>query len=731
MMRSRFRIPVAVCCTGAIWLALAASLRAAPNGPAAFDTRARVPWTMSQVVGRPDPPLPFRVRRVFERVPLKQPLFFTHEPGTGRLLVVEQQGRIVAFPNRADSEAVDLFLDTGRETYSLTFDPKYADNRYVYVFSNGPRDATKKQNRIARFEVSREPPQACLPASEKVIIEFESNGHNGGDLAFGPDGCLYISAGDGTSDSDTNVTGQDLSDLVSAILRIDLRRTDEGRNYAIPRDNPFVEQAGARGEIWAYGLRNPWRIAFDRESGRLWVGDVGQDVREIVHVIQRGGNYGWSVEEGGQPFHPGRARGPTPILPPVAVHPHSEARSMTGGRVYHGSRLADLRGAYVYGDYSTGRVWGLRYDGQRVTWQRELADTTLAIVAIGEDADGELHIVDHAGGIYRLEPNEATAVNQQFPRKLSETGLFADVAGHAPAAGLIPYSVNSALWSDGALKDRLIALPGEAQIEFVEAHGWNFPDGAVIVKTFSFETRPGDAASRRRVETRLLVREQGEWTGYSYQWNDEQTDAELVPAAGCDRELPFAAEGAADEPPGQKWHFPSRAECMMCHTRAANYVLGLSTPQMNRAHNYGGEEENQLAVLERLGAFKAALPKRPAELPALADPRDASADLAARARSYLHANCAHCHVMAGGGNARIDLDIATPFEKSYTLGERPLHETFGVERALLVAPGEPERSVLLSRLERTGRGRMPPLSTSVVDRDAASLLREWIAGQQR
>ena len=714
------------------WLlasACAAVACAAPregNEPKPFDTQTRVPWITSRVAGTPDPPLPFRLVRAFERLPLKQPLFLTHEPDSRRLLVIEQAGKILSFAAQAEVASSELFLEVDEDTYSLTFDPRYADNHFVYVFSNGPRDGPKKRNRIARYKVLPAPAPRCDPASLRVILEFESNGHNGGDLAFGPDGCLYVSAGDGTSDSDTNLTGQDLSDLVSSILRLDVHPSDEGRGYSIPGDNPFVHTAGARGEIWAYGLRNPWRISFDRDTGRLWVGDVGQDWREMVHLITRGGNYGWSVEEGGLPFHPLRTRGPTPIVPPVMSHPHSEARSLTGGHVYYGDKFPELRGAYVYGDFATGKVWGLRYDGQRVSWHRELADTALQIVSFGADAAGELYVVDYLGGIYELAAHVAPASDTPFPRRLSETGLFASVPTHEPAAGVIPYSVNSPLWSDGAKKERFIAIPDSEQIQFTDSRGWNFSDGAVLVKTFSFERGPGEPASHQRIETRLLVRQQGEWTGYSYQWNDAQTDAELVPAEGRDRTFT-----RPDAPPGNDqpiaWRYPSRAECMVCHTRAANYVLGLSTAQMNRTHRYGAVEENQLAVLERLGVFRDPLPRRPAEMVALVDPLDGGAPLESRARSYLHGNCSYCHVSAGGGNARLELESATPLDKMNLIGEKPLHDRFGIDEALLLVPGVPERSLVLARLRRTERGRMPPLGTSVVDADAVRLLQEWIA----
>src|SRR5262249_1110691 len=298
------------------------------------------------------------------------------------------------------------------------------------------------------------------PKSAKVIIEWESDGHNGGDLAFGNDGLLYVSSGDGTSDSDTNRTGQDLSKLLAKVLRIDVDHPDPGKAYSVPKDNPFGGVKGARPETWAYGFRNPWRLHIDRKTGDLWVGQNGQDLWEEVYLVQKGANYGWSAYEGSHPFYVDRLRGPSPLSKPIAEHPHSEMRSLTGGVVYRGEKLPDLRGAYVYGDWSTGKIFGIRHEKGRVTWHKELATTTLQITGFGLDSHGELLIADHGSGYYRLEPTPKEANPPKFPTKLSETDLFTDVKAHRPHPALVPYSVNAALWSDGAEKERFIALPG-------------------------------------------------------------------------------------------------------------------------------------------------------------------------------------------------------------------------------------------------------------------------------
>jgi glucose/arabinose dehydrogenase len=768
-----------------------------PSPP--FDLKKRVLWTTSKVIGSPDPAPPYRSRRAFPHLSFNQPVYFTSEPGSDRLLVVELGGRIRAFTNNPEVRASSLFAEVAdHDLYSLTFHPAYHKNRLVYVFANGPRSGRGKQNRIFQYRVRDKAPFELEPASKKLIIEWKSDGHNGGDLAFGPDGFLYLSSGDGTSDSDTHLTGQNMSDLTSGIIRIDVDRPEAGKGYRVPEDNPFLKVAGARPELWAYGFRNPWRMSFDRD-GNLWVGDVGQDLWEMIHLVRRGGNYGWSVMEGSSPFQPERKRGPHPFLKPIVEHHHSESRSITGGFVYQGERFKDLQGAYIYGDYSTGKIWAFRYEAGKVVGRRKLADTVLQSVAFGQDQKGELYIVDHVGQLYELEPAPPVAARTPFPRKLSDTGLFAFVPTHQVAPGLIPYSVNAALWTDHSHKERFIALPGAAQIDFTENGAWQLPEGTVLVKTFSLDMELGKPATRRRIETRLLTLQQGQWQGYSYRWNSDQTEADLVSASGEDRPLVIkdAKESGIRQ---QVWHYPSRSECLFCHSRAAGFVLGLQTLQMNKIHDYGGVSQNQLQTLQDLEVFRlprqdyrrihrqrtekklkpfwtllaqingmlpaevkpvtaavgsmlqksyaaswgawkkgldtalqgsaaktvSCLPREPEDYGRLPDPFDEKQPVELRARAYLHANCAICHVAAGGGNSAIDLHFQTARHKTKLIDVPPLHDRFGINNALLVAPGEPERSLLYHRLVKSGRGRMPPLSSSIVDEPAARLIAEWI-----
>jgi uncharacterized repeat protein (TIGR03806 family) len=723
----------------------------------------RTPWLGSRVVGSPEPPSGYITERAFAKLKFDRPLDLARWPGGERWVVAEDSGTLSTFVNAPDvAQAEPLFVAAGKERawpahrriWSFTFHPRFTKNGYFYVCyqESKPNPA---RCRISRFHVDPKLGDAAPQAhadSEHIVCEWlAGEDHFGGCLKFGPDGMLYFPVGDGSGYADGNQSGQDLSDFQASVLRIDVDKTELGKAYAVPPDNPFVGRPGVRPEIWAYGTRNIWRMSFDRETGWLWAGDVGQDLWDLVLRVERGGNYGWSVKEGTHPFRPERPVGPTPILPPVAEHDHSEFRSITGGFVYRGKAMPALVGTYVYGDFDTGKIWGLRYDGQRVTEQRELVDTALRIVSFAEDHAGELFMVDYTGGIHRLAPRPPATTDptpERFPRKLSETGLFASTSEHQPAPGVVPYEVNAPLWSDHASKERFLAIPGDARIEYHPTESWKFPEGSVLVKTFALELERGNPASRRRLETRLLHLEEDHWRGYTYVWNDDQTDAELLGRGSLEREFtirdPQAPGGERKQTERkQTWRFPSRAECTLCHTMPARFVLGLNTPQMNRDHDYGGVVDNQIRALEHAGYFSQPVakqhpPEKPtpdkpmpddvwSRLPRLTDPHDAAAPLDARARSYLHANCAHCHVKWGGGNALFQLTHTLPPAATGTIGVRASHGDFGIANARILTPGAPERSLLWHRMTLTGRGRMPHVGSSVTDEPGVALIRQWIA----
>ena len=729
-------------------IALAAS--AAEQAPTPAADR-RIPWATSHFAGTPDPPPPYVAEPAFPKLVFNRPVLLDQAPGTRYLVVAELGGKVRSFPHDPGADHAEIALDLaarGRRLgslYGLAFHPRFAENRQVFLCYTQPGDR-RDGTRVSRFAARGVDPLRIDPESEEVVLTYPSGGHNGGCLVFGPDGFLYISTGDAASPAppDPLDTGQDISDLLSSILRIDVDHPEAGRAYRIPADNPFVHHPGARPEVWAYGFRNPWRMSFDRSSGALWVGDVGWERWELVFLVERGGNYGWSIREGRQNVRPEGRPGPTPIVPPVVDHPHSEAASITGGYVYRGKRLADLAGTYVYGDYQSGKVWGLKHDGRRVAWQGLLADTGLRLVSFGEDSAGELFLVEHerTNQVYRLVPNQPApgAAVRDFPRTLSRSGLFASTRDVTPAPGVVPYRINAEAWADGARAERLLAIPGDGRIEVDRNGVWKLPDGSVLARTVSQDVYEGDAPAPRprRLETQVLHREEGSWRPYTYIWDQDQADATLADAAGASRTLSVPDVQAPGGRSALVYRFAARAECVLCHNpwiETGTTVFGvqtasplaLSAGQLDR--DGPGTTENALRRLERLGYFARPLPARGGTSPSprLADPYDGTAALDARARAYLQVNCAHCHSQHAGGTALIALGAGLTLEQTRTVGARPVQGTFGIDDARIIAPGEPERSVLYYRIAKTGAGRMPRIGSQRVDDQGLRLIADWIA----
>ena len=691
----------------------------------------RSAWTTSRIMGSPEPPLPFITEPVFPSLKFQQCLELTAIPGSNRLLVVEQAGKVFTFPNQPEISTADLVVNFAeqipgvQQVYSLTFHPDFQQNRYCYVcYIKGDNDP--EGTHVARFRMTDADPPTIDVTTETTMLTWRSGGHNGCCLKFGPDGCLYISTGDAApaNPPDTMKTGQDLSDLLSSILRIDVDHADAEKNYRIPADNPFVDLQGARGEVWAYGLRNPWRMSFDRKTGDLWVGDVGWELWEMLYRVERGGNYGWAVMEGRQSTNPEWPRGPSPILPPTIDHPHTESSSITEGLTYYGSRLKELHGTHIYGDYDTGKFWGFRYVNGDVVDHRELADTTHRVVSFGEDHSGECLILDHiAGTIHRLAPNPKPDQSQTFPQKISESGLFASVEEQTPALGVMPYSINAELWSDDADAERFVAVPHELSIK-AEGPAWTFPTDSVLVKTLSLEMHRGDPASRRRIETQILHYDGIDWMPYTYQWNDEQTDASLVGATGTERTFEIMDPEATGGKRLQTWRFSGRAECQRCHNKWSGPALAFNTPQLNTDLDPGGTSLSQIDLFAQIGLLEK--PVATENRPKLASPGNVSATLDDRARAYLQVNCAHCHRMHAGGSVLSLMHYDVPLEQTNMVGARPSQGTFGIYAAQVIAPRDPFRSIMLYRMAKLGGGRMPHIGSLEVDRDGVELISQWI-----
>ena len=348
--------------------------------------------------------------RAFPNLTFTYPVDLESPPdGSNRFFVVEQSGRILVFPNTPGATAAKVFLDIRSRVTSggemgllgLAFHPGYSSNGYFYLNYDA---SPPRRTVIARFRVSRTDPDAADLGSEQILLEYNQpfTNHKGGQLRFGPDGYLYIAAGDGGSAGDPNNNAQNLSSLLGKILRIDVDATQAGKRYGIPSDNPFV-RTSSRGEIWAYGLRNPWRFSFDPATGKLWAADVGQDAVEEIDLIQKGGNYGWHIMEGRDCFKPSSGCDTTGLVMPVWQYRHDVGNCIIGGFVYRGAALPELDGTYIYSDFGSGRIWSLGYDGSTVTFNHELLRTNIPISSYGTDRSNEMYLVGYDGHIYRLQ----------------------------------------------------------------------------------------------------------------------------------------------------------------------------------------------------------------------------------------------------------------------------------------------------------------------------------------
>ncbi|REJ67404.1 MAG: hypothetical protein DWQ31_11520 [Planctomycetota bacterium] len=697
---------------------------------------------------------------------------------SGRLWVLERRGSVQMVEDDYDAVEKTTVVDFSEQVIRTPYDddgalgialhPEFGQadspNRgYFYIFYTALIDDVC-YDRLSRFTIA-DGEQVADRDSELVLIDQRDRDlwHNGGALAFGPDGFLYVGVGDEGSLGDDYRNGQRINrNLFSGLLRIDVdqrggevshpirRQPQNGRtaHYYIPSDNPFVGVEGALEEFYSIGLRNPHRISFDRQ-GRLWVGDVGQDLREELNLARPGTNHQWSYAEGTLPFDQSHLRGkkPDPYFgiesPPAFSYGHLNMNNaVIAGHTYYGEEYPELEGAFIYGDNGSGRIWALRFDENGKAHQQELlainATGKTGLASFGLDADGEILIVevgegDQEGGtIYRLVESDGVTGNT-MPEKLSETGIFADLANFEPEPGVIPYEINVSRWHDGAIARRWIMLPGDGtdpestndRIGFAKQDKWRFPPGTIFVKHLDLPMgdAAGDGRPVRPVETQLLVLQNDEQAfGVTYRWNDEGTDAVLL-----EDELreTIALPSRDGEVVQTQWHYNSRSSCLTCHNKTAGFVLGVSTRQLNRQVRYPRVgHRNQLVEWSRGSMFVEKIEQDQVDkLERLAPMDREEVDLTTRVRSYLDANCAHCH-LPGGVRASFDARWSTPLEQQNLIGGAVLNPSELV-KARVVTPGNPSRSALVHRLLHDDN-RMPPLDVHQRDTEAIEAIYRWI-----
>lgn len=696
------------------------------RAPFGLDTRPANPTCVAPA--RPPSAAPVKLERVFAGVSLSGPVAMVQPPGDpSRWFVAQRDGRVLTFPVAAPpaspAVAADLAAMTGREVYvgaeggllGLAFHPRFAQNGRLYVHWTA-YDAPDFVSEIG--ELTTSDGGATFPAYRTILRFVRSSPlHLGGGLAFGRDGTLFASFGDGSDVGDDSLkNGQSLTGFASKVIRIDVDRPSGGKAYGIPADNPFATVPGQE-EVYARGFRNPFRLTVDRATGEVWVGDVGENSFEEIDRVERGGNYGWPCREGARDYlaqDATKCPSALGLTDPVheIAHVPANSRAVIGGYVYRGSKLAGFAGTYVYADYIQQEVWSLAFDGPGAPRATLLnpAGPNGAFGGIAEDDAGELYVLGTlTNDVYAIVPAAAPAPST-FPARLSETGCVDRAAPTRFSAGVLPYDVRAPFYSDDADKRRGLALPDGAKITVGADGDLDLPNGSVTIKTFERAGRP--------IETRLFVRHaDGEWAGYSYAWLADGSDALLL-------------EGSARrDAGGGPWHFPSRAECLRCHTAAAGRTLGLELAQLNGDMVYTSTNRvsNQLATFEHIGLFAAPLPASPDALPRLPDPYGAE-PVAVRARAYLHASCAGCHRPSGGaGRATIDLRATTPLASTSACDVTSSFDAAGAARKI-VAPGSAGTSLLVDRLSRRDARGMPPLGSLRVDARGVALVGAWVDG---
>ena len=657
--------------------------------------------------------------RVYAQLPVSKAVAMVSSPLTAsaqqRWFVLEQDGEIIAFdPADPGPAASEVFLDirdralndTGETgLLGLAFHPEFPDENRAFVFYTN-RVNGQYESYLSEF-LSRDGGQTLDPDSERNILTITghaSHNHKAGTVGFGPDGYLYLSLGDGGSPQES----QNPFSLFGSLVRIDV---DNGDPYAIPPDNPFADGVDGAPEVYAYGFRNPWRWSFDPQ-GFIWLTDVGLSSWEEINIVSPGANYGWPILEGPD-CRLQEDCDSEGLTPPLFAYPHDETGGfvVVGGFVYRGQAFPELQGKFVFADGSD-RVWALFYDEVGEPESELLVDGGLVgsiIHSMFEGEDGELYLVK-AGPIYRLEPSENPAP-PDFPQLLSETGCVDPLDPTQVVEGAIPYGINTPFWTDGADKSRWMALPPDGTIETGEDGDLHFPIGTVFIKEFSL--------NGRRIETRLLARhDDGEWGGYTYVWNESETEAELLDPAGRDIDID-----------GQNYTLPSRQQCLFCHSEAAGRSLGLQIQQQNAEFVYPstGRSANQLKTWELIGLFNQPLPAHPDDLPAFPSIHDHSVSFSERARAYLHSNCSSCHRPGGPGRGPADFRFQ-PLATMNICDVEPEVWDLGIENAKLLAPGDPARSVIAIRAGSTEGGiAMPPIGKNRVDIDAVAVIEEYIA----
>lgn len=663
----------------------------------------------------------------FPQQDFDRPISAAQLPGTpSRWYVAQRGGTVVTFVAGATGQSNALDISGDLQYTSMTdlkdsqqwgitgiaIHPNYATRPYLYVaFNVKPSPTGPVTSYLYRF-TGNASGTYFDPASRQTLLTVTQTSafHHFGQLTFGPDGLLYLASGDGYKN---RAEAQDPFSLHGKILRISVNGTGL---YDIPATNPYADGKKGSPFVYALGFRNPWWFSLDRDTGVVWVGDVGEDLQEEVDKITTpGSNFGWPMYEGNICRQDSCSQ--TGLTFPVYAFDHGEGPAVIGGFIYRGSDIPSYRGSYIFGSASRINLWRLAPTEYTARTESARIPGAVGPTSFYQDTDGEIYVLnsEQTSAISKLRKS-AAAGGATVASTLTGTGCFAKDGDNPPQliSGGYKYSVNMPLWSDGANKERAFYIPDGTTISIGDDGHLDFPPGTVLVKNFGYETLH---------ETRLLMyHPNAGWAGYSYEWRADGSEADLVATDGKDKVISRVNGDRVT------WHYPSRGECFSCHTAAAGYSLGPTIPQLNRDQYFAmtDRRSNQLATFNHIGLFLP--PIGPfANLPAFPELTDASSPRTLRARAYLDANCSMCHRPNGGAQSNSDFRYSRTVAQMNVCNEAPAGTDLGIDGARLLVPGNPAKSLLYARVNRRDAYQMPPLATTRIDQSFLPVLRAWIS----
>ncbi len=720
----------------------------------------------------------------FPNLTFNSPLTFTVVPNTQSLIVGQRNGQIYWFENNENVTQKNLLLDMSNEVgvvwdggfLGLTIHPEFGqpDKNYFYIYytTKDSQGRDYPDNFVSGFSCNQEdywgsflilkrisvdPTTLTVNAAEDLVMlkmRMFGSTHRGGGLTFGDDGFLYLTTGDQSAYSKSQNT---TTNLDGGVLRLDVdqnpirshapikklnvngRFPDEisGNGYWIPNDNPFLSGDGSRfEEYYTVGHRNPHRMTKDRLTGTMYIGEVGEARHEEINVLKKGGNYGWPIYEGNY-F---RGTGCTDFLDqmphesPLVSFPRSEANAIMGGYVYRGTSMPSYYGKYICADYGVGEeIWAVDI----VTGAYEVITqfSPTDIISFGEDNDGELYLLSQGNNVPLYQLTESGEFEGTMPQRLSETGAFNDLQTMEPAQGLIPYNLIESFWSDGAEKQRWMAIPNngshntpDEQISFSENGDWDFPVGAVLVKHFELPIDENNPSLTKKLETRFSVKaSNGSFYFVTYKWNAQETEAFLLETGIEETIAVTKTDGSTAY---QTWSYPSTADCISCHNPATGGTLGPRTRYLNSELTYeqSGVTANQLVTLSHLGILNEIIdePKTQGYQTHKAI-NDVDASLDEKARSYLDLNCAYCHRPgATGERAQFDLQLFQNLAQTGLLNAG-INTPLGIDGEKIVVPNDASKSILFHRMNSVDQTiMMPPIAKNKIDLMGVELIEEWI-----